>query len=673
MAAEDSYRPNKLLKGFYQEARRFDSVEEVSPSFSALSGVKERYTDFEHIGQGALKDVYKCFDQKSRRWVALAKQRLFLGKEFYDFFIHEAWLTASLNHPNIIKVYETNIDEDGVPYFTMDLKSNTTLAEVVKTKFSKRTYLLEVFIKICDAMAYAHSLGIIHLDLKPANIQCSSFGEVLVCDWGLGKVVKNNPALEEKVYHSLKLSHQQTLYGEIKGTPGYMAPEQFSPEAEKDYYSDVFSLGCLLHYILTSEAPFRGDFAEKKRKTLYGKREPLQETYHNLDIPKSLDAIAQKAISVDPEDRYHSVESLREDVYLYLSGYATTAENPRFAQKVHKLINRHKLLVAIIGISAAILTLVTFWSGNKIRSVETKADAISQEQDSLKKELVYINGEYEEFKTTVVESKVKLAKEMLTTAQRLNSIFYLSDSAANSKMIERLSKDALVLNPEMKRAHTTLFITYCARLNFKKALNYLPSEDTNNYLAQLSSIAQQFSHYDYDESRRPSVVEIQRLLQYISKKNYQLPISFANMMVYDTLTRGTTMDSDLLESYIAFINAKVEQMHFDYSSSNNGHLIITNEGALIKDHVLKVFTLLRFLDIHALELSNFEKINLYFLNGTSINTLNLSKSEFLLKENQSFTIHGLEKVLIKEGHVSEAYIRKTLKSDLIYEIVYVND
>lgn len=143
----------------------------------------------------------------------------------------------------------------------MDLKGNTSLDDLIHSGEQDQSTLLRVFLKIADAIAYAHSREIIHLDLKPENIQTDAFGEVLVCDWGLGKTISD---IEENVPlpGTAEVLDNMTLVSEIKGTPGFMAPEQIEPDGSKDHRTDIFSLGCILYTIITGEPPFTGDQKE---------------------------------------------------------------------------------------------------------------------------------------------------------------------------------------------------------------------------------------------------------------------------------------------------------------------------------------------------------------------------------------------------------------------------
>ena len=146
-----------------------ETLKDVYPSIQHLSSLSQRYEKRTALGKGAIKQVYRCFDHKIQSEVAFAEPHEDVPLQYYEQFIHEAWLTAQLDHPNIITVYDVGIQDSGKPYFTMSLKGDTTLTDVME-QLPSFTSLLEIFSTVCDAIAYAHQRGIIHLDLKPDNI-----------------------------------------------------------------------------------------------------------------------------------------------------------------------------------------------------------------------------------------------------------------------------------------------------------------------------------------------------------------------------------------------------------------------------------------------------------------------------------------------------------------------
>jgi serine/threonine-protein kinase len=332
----DPYQPKRRLKGAYAEATLLNDagLRALCPSYIELAGSSVRFQDSVLLGKGAVKDVFKTFNHHTQRWVAMARLREDRGPEFYDLFVHEAWLTASLNHPNIITIHDAGVDEAGRPFFTMDLKGKSSLANRIEQHKSEASRdLLQVFMKVCDAVAYAHSKGIIHLDLKPENIQADEFGEVLVCDWGLAKQVGEAVEGEDELPRSLRPIDNMTLMGEIKGSLGFMAPEQVIPGSVKDRRTDVFALGCLLHLIVAGEPPFTGTPNEILEATRTGKVKPPRQKYPERHIPEALEAVIMKATARSPADRYASAETLRDEIFNFLVAIRRWPKNPVFFGK----------------------------------------------------------------------------------------------------------------------------------------------------------------------------------------------------------------------------------------------------------------------------------------------------------------------------------------------------
>ncbi|NQZ59961.1 MAG: serine/threonine protein kinase, partial [Lentisphaeraceae bacterium] len=228
----------------YDESEDYQPSPQLSsPLCEQLGELEENYSDEELIARGGMKSISRVFCASTHRYVAKATLNEVSKIELRDAFIREARLTALLDHPNIIKIYEIGLSKKGEPFFTMELKTGSNLSQFLAEQHSK-IELLGIFIKICDAISYSHSRRVLHLDLKPENIQVGSFGEVVVCDWGLGKIITNmdrNDKAAEVQFDADILNHC-TLYGEAKGTPGYMAPEQLLGH-EKSEQTDIYALG----------------------------------------------------------------------------------------------------------------------------------------------------------------------------------------------------------------------------------------------------------------------------------------------------------------------------------------------------------------------------------------------------------------------------------------------
>lgn len=324
-----------------------DATDDAGYSVTAHISAVDKYTVGPEVGSGGMKSVRRAHDQNTNRDVAMAvlqderQQPRFLRR-----FVREARLTAALEHPNIVPVHEIGVADDGRPYFTMKLLGGESLHSVLQKldagepEYRQRytlSRLLQIFLGAGHAVAFAHSRGVIHLDLKPANIQVGGFGEVLVLDWGLAKVMERPDALT--LPEELRVVHTE---GVVRGTPGFMAPEQTRGEYSKlDERTDVYALGAVLLTVLTGKLPL-----------------PDQAPVFDRRSPVALQAVTLKAMAADPAARYQSVRDLLRDVQAFLAGYATTAQQASVLTLLWLLIKRQKVAAGLVlGSMAVILTI----------------------------------------------------------------------------------------------------------------------------------------------------------------------------------------------------------------------------------------------------------------------------------------------------------------------------
>jgi len=241
-------------------------------------------------------------------------------------FIREAQITAQLEHPNIIPVHDLGLLPNGEVYFTMKRIRGKTLKEVIRAirkqdKSVKRAFprvrLIEIFKSICQAVAFAHSRGVLHRDLKPSNVMVGGFGEVLVLDWGVAMVFRG-----KGVTHPIQVPIGAGLNrSAVVGTPAYMPPEQAKGQVERcDERSDVYALGAILYELLAHRPPFRGRDPQKIIAQVIKEPPVAPSDYRpELRIPKTLETITMKCLNKSPKARYQSVQELLDEVSLYLT------------------------------------------------------------------------------------------------------------------------------------------------------------------------------------------------------------------------------------------------------------------------------------------------------------------------------------------------------------------
>lgn len=277
---------------------------------------------FPELGRGGMGRIHPATDRNLLRNVALKRLDKSLAEEqFYrDGFIAEAQITGQLEHPNIVPVHELTVDANGVPYFTMKLVQgesfNRWLADMSRPPGASERLEegLEIFVKVCDAVAYAHHRGVIHRDIKPENIMVASFGQVYLMDWGLARLTKSRPGSGDMA--------PMEAPGAV-GTPEYMAPEQARGNpAHMDERSDIFGLGAVLYEIISGKRPY-GDHRNQEvllERARAGAVISIDDATLGIGVAKRIRTIVQKAVASDPAERYQTVIELRRDVQDFLRG-----------------------------------------------------------------------------------------------------------------------------------------------------------------------------------------------------------------------------------------------------------------------------------------------------------------------------------------------------------------
>ncbi|MDZ8119995.1 protein kinase domain-containing protein [Pontiella agarivorans] len=369
--SETSPKLTRLMSLYYEsETAERDFKPEFSPIYSELEPTTTHFQTDVLLARGGMKSIFRVFNPKTARYVAMARLNPGSPEELYEPFLREARLTAQLDHPNIIKVYDIGLNADSTPYFIMELKTGESLDVIINRNHSSPNKhlskdvlasLLNIFLKICDAIDYAHSQNVLHLDLKPQNIQVGAHGEVVVCDWGLGKLIGNQDydgGDFDRLLLNPDLLNNMTLSGRIKGTPGFMAPEQAEGKEDKSFQTDIYSLGAILYSMLTNALPVTGETPEKVlEQTCQGLIIPPATRCPDAQIPPALSAITLKALALNPKHRYASVSEMRQDLLNYQNGFSATAENAGFFREMRLFYLRQKKILNLSGIFILLLIL----------------------------------------------------------------------------------------------------------------------------------------------------------------------------------------------------------------------------------------------------------------------------------------------------------------------------
>jgi tetratricopeptide (TPR) repeat protein/tRNA A-37 threonylcarbamoyl transferase component Bud32 len=330
----------------------------------------DRYLLKQFHARGGMGEIWLAEDCDVGRAVALKKMRRKGTPEEEERFLREARITGQLEHPGIVPVHELGTDEHGQPVYVMKFVHGQTLADAVRDyhlgikrdvpREVQLLRLLEVFVALCQTVAYAHSRGVLHRDIKPENVMLGPYGETLVLDWGLAKVIgqAEGDLAGRSVSLSMSGESVESVAGSVRGTPGYMAPEMASGKVQDiDALSDVYLLGATLYHILTGRKP-RGGKSLMELLTEASTTPPVAPRKHDPNIPKALEAICQKAMAFAKADRYASAAALAEDVQRYLAGEPVLAYPESFLTRAARWARKHRQALARALAAVAILGTV---------------------------------------------------------------------------------------------------------------------------------------------------------------------------------------------------------------------------------------------------------------------------------------------------------------------------
>jgi len=446
-----------------------DFVKRLRPTLESGS----RYSIKNEVASGGMGTILRVWDEDLRRNLAMKVMHgsgsgssvsdgsgsVEVDPERLGRFLEEAQITGQLDHPGVVPVHDLGIDSKGRCYFTMRFVRGRELKEVFDLAKKgqegwTRTKVLGVVLKVCEAMAYAHSKGVVHRDLKPSNVMVGRFGETYVMDWGLARVVGRHDS------HDLRLKPRSadasalslvrtvrkdesesnpesplvTMDGDVIGTPSYMAPEQARGKLEQvGPRSDVYSLGAMLYYMLTGEPPYvkpgeRLSPHSVLSRVLDGPPTPIAKLAP--DEPEELIAIAEKAMAREAEQRYGSMLELADDLQAFLENRVVRAYERGSLAEFKKWVVRNKGMAAglagmlVLGVASAI----GFAWQQKLEN--ERLSELARETDDARREA--------EHNLTLAQASEQSANENLTLARDQQA-----EASRQAELARRKEQDAL--------------------------------------------------------------------------------------------------------------------------------------------------------------------------------------------------------------------------------------
>ena len=362
------------------------------------------------FAKGGMGEVWLAEDPAIGRSVALKRM---LGKRADQQvrFRVEAQITGQLEHPGIVPVHELGSNAEGEPYYVMKFVEGRTLQKVIEefhagkltggAREVEQLKLLQMFLSLCQTVGYAHSRGVLHRDLKPENVMLGPFGETILLDWGIAKVLgQSDSAIRDEPGPSARLRQSipdtGTHAGAIMGTPSYMAPEVAAGlNEEVDERSDIYLLGATLYQILTGEQPRSAKtVAEIIRKAKHEPPKPVRSI--NPLVPKALDAICLKAMAHAKADRYQTATELAEDIQRFVAGEPVSAYREGFPARAWRWAKRNR---RALGLSAAAVLIgsAALFAAIKVRDAEQRRAVATREANRLKAQ-EQARGDLKEFR-----------------------------------------------------------------------------------------------------------------------------------------------------------------------------------------------------------------------------------------------------------------------------------
>ncbi len=406
--APDPRDGEETLSGNGPVAPRVNDLPAQPLSFDA------RYALAQELARGGMGRVSAGVDRAIGREVAIKEMLQTHSERAVARFVRESLMTARLQHPSIIPVYDVGRRASGEPFIVMRLVHGKPLGELVAQAASLAGAAAPPApaLAAVDAIAYAHQHQIIHRDLKPANILVGEFGETVVIDWGLAKDLRE--AHEEPLPGVAGMdSGELTLDGSVLGTPTHMAPEQ-ARGLPVDKRSDVYALGAVLYHLLAGHAPFAGSSsAEVVRKVIDAAPEPLEQSAPGL-APDLL-TIVRTAMARDPAQRFPDAAALAGELRRFQSGQLVAAHRYSTRELVGRWVRKHRVALTVSALALIVLGVVGAIS---VRDVIRERDRANREAESSRRVADFLSGMFKVVDPNESRGSTVTAREVLDRASK---------------------------------------------------------------------------------------------------------------------------------------------------------------------------------------------------------------------------------------------------------------
>ncbi|HUS33033.1 MAG TPA: serine/threonine-protein kinase [Kofleriaceae bacterium] len=541
------------------------------------------------LARGGMGKIVAAEDRRLHRRVAL-KQLLDPAGEHITRFQREALITARLQHPGIVPVYEAGRWPTGEPFFAMKLVSGRPLDKVIgeATRLEDRLAIIPRLAAACDAIAYAHSQRIIHRDLKPGNVLVGDFGETVVIDWGLAKDLDAADTHEsanrspkqavrkkdEVTTVPLPGSSTLTVAGAVMGTPAYMAPEQARGEP-LDQRADVFSLGAMLYHTLCGVPPYNARTAtDVIAAAALGKIVPLRE--REKQAPADLVAIVDRAMAPSPYDRYPHAGELADELRRFLTGQLVGAHRYTASQRLARFVRKHR---AAVTISAIAITAMTVGGTIAVRNIVDARDRARREEQ--------IAVTRKQAAEHLIDYMFDEMKTRLSAAGRLDLLSNMGQEVKSYYAVLERAPGGMSREDEIRMAQAIDLIGASSRVSgkpdealetWKQAREHLIAVVGNDKSEHSRRLRFMIAQFDFQEGRvfqeRGKSAEAQTHLQRAEA-------------MFDELARGSLNDKEILlaaaETHdhlgdLLRIDGKIDEAFEQYNEAKNEREAATSTG-----------------------------------------------------------------------------------------------